>query len=169
MSGLINEMRRVIAFVFRRAGVEEMKKSEFYLDLSMRLRWCNVEDAKRFLGNAVDMGLFEEKGEYVKPSFSVEDVEIPLDFKPSSDVFTFKGEEVKRERVEKKGVEALVSTLVESTDFETVSFEIKKLVEEKQVVDEVATLLFAHKKGLDVSSYVDEAFNAVKSEASTVE
>ena len=161
---MINEMRRVIAFVFRRAGVEEMKKSEFYLDLSMHLRWCTVDEAKGFLSNAVNMGLLEEKNGYVKPVFSLDDVEIPLDFKPSSDVFVFKKDEV-----EQRDIDFLLSQLLETGDSEQVFSEIERIMEEKQVIREVAVLFFAHKKGFDVSEYVEDVFKLVKSEALEVE
>jgi len=161
---LINEMRRVIAFVFRRAGVEEMKKSEFYLDLSMHLRWCTVDEAKGFLSNAVNMGLLEEKNGYVKPVFSLDDVEIPLDFKPSSDVFVFKKDEV-----EQRDIDFLLSQLLETGDSEQVFSEIERIMEEKQVIREVAVLFFAHKKGFDVSEYVEDVFRLVRSEALKVE
>jgi len=161
---LINEMRRVIAFVFRRAGVEEMKKSEFYLALSMHLRWCTVDEAKGFLSNAVNRGLLEEKNGYVKPVFSLDDVEIPLDFKPSSDVFVFKKDEV-----EQRDIDFLLSQLLETGDSEQVFSEIERIMEEKQVIREVAVLFFAHKKGFDVSEYVEDVFRLVRSEALKVE
>ena len=157
-------MRRVIAFVFRRAGVEEMKKSEFYLDLSMHLRWCTVDEAKGFLSNAVNRGLLEEKNGYVKPVFSLDDVEIPLDFKPSSDVFVFKKDEV-----EQRDIDFLLSQLLETGDSEQVFSEIERIMEEKQVIREVAVLFFAHKKGFDVSEYVEDVFRLVRSEALKVE
>ena len=167
---MINEMRRVIAFVFRRAGVEEMKKSEFYLDLSMHLRWCTVDEAKGFLSNAVNMGLLEEKDGYVKPVFSLDDVEIPLDFKPSSDVFVFKKDEVEQVKVvEQRNIDFLLSQLLETGDSEQVFSEIERIMEEKQVIREVAVLFFAHKKGFDVSEYVEDVFKLVKSEALEVE
>ncbi|RLF27432.1 MAG: hypothetical protein DRN01_02450 [Thermoplasmata archaeon] len=164
MNRLINEMRRVIAFVFRRAGVEEMKKSEFYLALSMHLRWCTVDEAKGFLSNAVNRGLLEEKNGYVKPVFSLDDVEIPLDFKPSSDVFVFKKDEV-----EQRDIDFLLSQLLETGDSEQVFSEIERIMEEKQVIREVAVLFFAHKKGFDVSEYVEDVFRLVRSEALKVE
>ena len=121
-----------------------------------------------FLNGSAGLKAFEKKSYGVVATDVVE--KIPLDFKPSSDVFVFKKDEVEQVKVvEQRNIDFLLSQLLETGDSEQVFSEIERIMEEKQVIREVAVLFFAHKKGFDVSEYVEDVFRLVRSEALKVE
>lgn len=163
---MFDEMKQVIAFLFERAGKTSMTKAEFYLDLSMHLRWCPVDHAKKFLENSITLGLLKEDGEMISPTFPMKDVVLPINFKPSSDFFRKKVPSQVEEK--KEGIEGLIPRLVETLGVtrDAVIAEIETIEREKNVFKEVAVLMYAHEHGLDVSKHLEEAFHIIiKSEA----
>ncbi|HID25997.1 MAG TPA: DUF2240 family protein [Thermoplasmata archaeon] len=164
---MFDEMKQVITFLFKRAGKTSMTKTEFYLDLSMHLRWCPVDLAKRFLENSITLGLLKEDEGMVSPTFPMKDVFFPINFKPSPDLFRKKIPSQVEEK--KEGIRELIPRLVETLGVtcDAVTAEIEKIEREKNVFNEVAVLMCAHEHGLEVSKYFDEVFNVIiKSEAS---
>ena len=55
-----SEWKIIIAFLFKRSGKEKLSLSEFYLSLSMDLKWFSPQQAKAFVNHAVEQKLLTE-------------------------------------------------------------------------------------------------------------
>ncbi|MFP4174973.1 MAG: DUF2240 family protein [Halobacteriales archaeon] len=78
-------LRRVSAAPFLRRDTGEVTRAEFIYSLTADLGWYETDEAEEALRAGVDEGLLEKDGDKLVPSFSVEEVEIPDGFEPSSD------------------------------------------------------------------------------------
>ncbi len=154
---MIEDAKRVIAFVFERLGKRGVSPSDFYLTLSMDLRWCSVEKAKRFLRYAMDKKLISNIEGKLFPNFPLEDIEIPFGFRPK--IF----DEIE---VEEELKDRIVHWISENTGkgIDEVWREVESISAEKSLNLEVSALFYANKLGLDVSSYADEVKKFLESE-----
>jgi len=154
---MIEDAKRVIAFVFERLGKRGVSPSDFYLTLSMDLRWCSVEKAKRFLRYAMDKKLISNIEGKFFPNFPLEDIEIPFGFRPK--IF----DEIE---VEEELKDRIVHWISENTGkgIDEVWREVESISAEKSLNLEVSALFYANKLGLDVSSYADEVKKFLESE-----
>ncbi|MCL7476079.1 MAG: DUF2240 family protein [Methanosarcinales archaeon] len=83
----MSDMLFTAAQPFKRKGTDCLKESEFVMALSMDLNWFKPDTAKAFVQAAVDNGIIARDGGMLKAQFSLDDVEIPMGFKPDASVF----------------------------------------------------------------------------------
>ncbi|MBP2133084.1 hypothetical protein J2128_001005 [Methanomicrobium sp. W14] len=80
-------VKTAVSAPFKSMRRDQLKKTEVIYFLTIDKRWMNKEQAGRLIKIALNQGLLEESGPYLKPLFPVSEVEIPLGYKPSSDIF----------------------------------------------------------------------------------
>jgi hypothetical protein len=80
-------LKITVAAPFRNMRKEQLRKNEFIFFLAIDRKWMNKEQAGRLLEIAEAEGLIVQKGGNVVPAFDVAGVQIPLGFKPSSEIF----------------------------------------------------------------------------------
>jgi hypothetical protein len=137
-------LRVAVAAPFRRAGTRRMEESAFVVALSLDRDWFSPDQAKRLIDVAVSEGLVERTDGGLEATFAVESVELPEDFVPDEELLV---ERSPFERV----LEAIVSSGVEKR--EAVA-RINELQRELGVTVEVAAVVFARRRGIDVSDEV---------------
>ena len=98
-----SEEKIIIAFLFKRSGKKEMTQSEFYLTLSMDLKWFTPKKAKDFTISSLKNNIILKKEDFLKPNFNINNIDIPLGFVPSKDVFYEQKEETKKRKFSRKG------------------------------------------------------------------
>jgi hypothetical protein len=154
---MIEDAKRVIAFVFEKLGKKRVSPSEFYLTLSMDLRWCSIEKAKRFLRYAADKKLLSSIEGKLYPNFPLDDIEIPFGFRPK----IFDEMEMEEELKDR-----IVHWIAENTgmDADEVWRKVENISAEKSLHLEVAALLYANRVGLDVRKYVEEVMKHIENE-----
>jgi len=76
-----------IAAPFRHTRKERLKKNEIVYYLAFDRKWMSIEQANNVIQKALEEGLITFEGEMIVPLFIVEQVDIPLGFKPSSSMF----------------------------------------------------------------------------------
>jgi hypothetical protein len=136
------EYKIIIAFVFNRAGKKEMLFSEFYLTLSMDMKWFTPDDAKTFIKNALQNNLLKEEKEQIKPNFNIDEIKIPTGFYPSEKVLQQK--EGKKEKKQDENIlDVIVEKIVEKSniDKKTILKQIKEIEKEKNMTIEIAAVL----------------------------
>ena len=142
-------LKETIASAFRSKGKSSMKKSELIWTLSLDLGWFSHEDARKVVELALERGLLIENDE-LRPAFKLDDVEIPIDFKPDpSKIFSNQPvfDRIVQEIAEKSGksvgeVIAMINNRQE---------ELGNLLSV-----EVVALIIAKELGIDISKYIDE-------------
>lgn len=80
-------LQLTIAAPFRITGKERLKKTEIIFFFNMDRHWMTREEAERVISMSVDEGLIKKDGDYYTISEELSKTEIPLGFKPSSDIF----------------------------------------------------------------------------------
>jgi hypothetical protein len=144
----LNALEQTIAYVFRRKGKLEMNVKDFIYSLSIDLHWFSPEEAKKLLTICIASNLIIKDNDTLKPNFLLENISIPLEFKPSKDILEYK-KDLFLELVK----EIEVAT---KTDKKAVIAEINKLQTELNIEIEVAALLLAKKHNVDISNYMEE-------------
>ncbi len=135
-------LRETIAAAFKSKGRYEMSKKELVMTLSMDLRWFSHEKAKRVVEMAIKRGLLEGD-DTLRPTFDIDEVEIPVNFKPSPDVF----DEIVKE----------IAVRLGKSLNEVISMINKKQEELGNMLSvEVVALLIAKSVGIDVSKYIED-------------
>lgn len=142
-------LKLVVSAPFKSMRKEQLKKTELIYFLTIDKRWMNNDQAGKIIRMAIKEGLLEESGNHLKPSFSASDVEIPLGYKPSSDIF----------ETEPNPVDILISEIAEkrSVDAAEVVAEINSVI--KNVFDtnlefEAAAVIVARKYRVDFSDKI---------------
>ncbi len=77
------ELKYTIAFIFQRAGAQEIDKDEFIYGPPADLGWFTSSEAKKLLKIARKEGLVKLKDDIVRSEFDPANVNIPLGFEPS--------------------------------------------------------------------------------------
>jgi hypothetical protein len=77
-----------VAAPFKHMRKERLQRSEFVFYVAIDRKWMNKEQANRLLERAVEEGLVGIDGGTIRPLFDLASVEIPLGFKPTSDLLT---------------------------------------------------------------------------------
>lgn len=144
-------LRNVIAAAFKSKGKREVTRSELNYVLSFDLNWFTHEKSKQVVDTALKKGLLIEEDDKLKPSFDVNSIEIPLDFKP----------ELKR-LLSSSTLDDIIWE-VSQTSGKEVS-EITAMINKKQeelgnVLNmEVVALLIAKSFDIDANKYIDDVW-----------
>lgn len=77
----MSELRRVVAFAFRRKGKDALPRNEFKYLLSLDLNWYDPKQAAQLAERAVQAGLLTAQGEELRLAFDTGEVELPMGFR----------------------------------------------------------------------------------------
>lgn len=83
----MSDVQRSIALLFRRKGKELLTEKEFVFSASMDLRWFSPKDAQKLLDLGLTGGYLQRKNGNIMPTFDYVSVEVPLDYKPTREMF----------------------------------------------------------------------------------
>lgn len=106
-------------------------------------RWMNSDQAGQIIRMAVNDGLLEEAGGMISPAFDISEVDIPLGYKPSSEIF-----------VKDNPAEILIEDIAHKREVEVaeVVSEINGLIKkgfDGNIGFEAATVIIARKYGVE--------------------
>ncbi len=139
-----------VAQAFKLRGKSRLNRTELTFALAYELKWFTPEESKEVLEAALKQGLLKEEGGKLSPAFNAKDVEIPTDFKPGMDILSEK---------------SLINRLFELLGTAGIGHDAaREMIGEKEaeydglVTAEVAALVIAKEKKLDVGPLVDEAY-----------
>jgi hypothetical protein len=155
---LNSEAKIIIAFLFKRSGKKEINQSEFYLTLSMDLKWFTPKKAKDFVMLSLKNNILLKKEDTLKPNFDINNINIPLGFVPSQDVFYEQKDETNKSYL--NIIDQIVKRIAENTgqNSKDILEKIKDVEKEKNIHFEVAALLV----GLENNIVIDDFFEEVK-------
>lgn len=151
---MTSEEKIIISFVFKRSGKQKLKENDIYLSLSMDLNWFTPNTAKDFVKNALQKNLLVEKNGFIEPGFDLKSINIPTGFFPSGkNSFEI---EVKTKK-DADFFDNIIEFIIEKTGQkrENVLDEIVRISVEKNIQQEVAALLYAKGKNIDLSGFFD--------------
>ena len=151
---MVSEAEIIIAFLFKRSGKEELGVSEFYLPLSMDLKWFSPKDAKTLLKHALEQNLLMKKGDLLKPNFDYKKIDVPIGFHPTKQIFNEKVTIAKEEEEDVGG--KIIDRVTEKTGLnkQEIIKRIKDVEREKNIHFEVAALIL----GREYDVYVEDCY-----------
>jgi len=145
----MNELKTLVAFVFRRSGKEKMNEKDFYMMLSFELGWLTPGEGLKVIERAVEEHLMERKNGELHPTFDPKGEEIPLGFTFSREML---GE------MEKDLLTRIRSKMVNEGKMgeKRVEAEIRRTAERLHVYPEVAALVVARKNNMEIEEFTEE-------------
>lgn len=148
----MEDLKKLIAFIFQRSGKEKMKEKDIYMSLSFELGWMTPGQGKKVVEKALELNLVRREGEKIIPNFDYREIEIPLGFK---------FDEEKLEEMEKDLLSKIISKIVRNTKIgeKKIREEIRNISENLEIYPEIAALVVAKRKGIDIREFIEEAKN----------
>lgn len=146
----MRELKMIVAQPFRIRGKTRLTRTEFIFALSLDLNWFTLEQSKEVLATALKEGLLKPEGDRLIPAFNTKVISVPPDFNPGKEL---------------PGRKSLIVRIIDLISSSGISeSEAKQLIDDKVgslydlVTPEVAGLIVAKERGLDVDEYIDEAY-----------
>lgn len=144
----MDELKIIIAQPFKVRGKSRLTPTEFSFALTMDLKWLTPDESRQALDEGLKTGLLQEEKGKIAPTFDYRSQAVPDGFKPG--IFF----------LSKKPLMESIYELLEQSGLDKMT--AKSLAEEKQkalnnmVTAEVAGLIIAKERGLDVLPYIDD-------------
>lgn len=169
-SGMTDELTMCAAAYFRSIGKDVASTDEFVMDISLELKWMPPSDAKLLLSKLVAQGIVQQKDGYVRPSPGLDDVDIPLAYRPSKELIDAVHSKSQTPVSEKKAddagedifprlMNAAVGIGMERRDFIQGCNKIQKRLD---IEVAVAALLILRGAGADITPYLDAVYDSLK-------
>ena len=146
----MDELKAVIAEPFKIRGKARLTPAEFTFTLTLELKWLTPEESRQAIDEGLKAGLLKEEKGKIAPAFDYRNVAVPPGFRPGFDLLS-----------KKPLLERIIDLLARAGMGYADAHE---LIRQKQehlfdcVTPEVAGLIVAKERGLDVTPYIDEAF-----------
>lgn len=151
----MDELRLCTAAFFRSKGKSVITEQEFLMGVSMNMRWMPYGDAEKLLAAMIKSGAVGKDGEYVRPKFDVNSIDVPVGYKPSADILKIK----QPEDVFQTLVSKAAAAGIDKKDL----LSYCRTIQKKLNVDiEVAALMALRDKGVDVSADAEKVYGMVK-------
>jgi len=149
-------VKHIISYVFKRSGKPVLSESEFYLTVSMHMKWCPPNIAKEFVSSCISLGLLKQEGETVSPGFDVDGVAIPLGFHPTGEDFLIKNKENIEKSQERNVFDVVLDRLQAKTllDRGGIEKEVSTLIDKKDIYRGSALALFARIHSVDINELI---------------
>ncbi|MCJ2513399.1 MAG: DUF2240 family protein [Candidatus Thermoplasmatota archaeon] len=155
--------KKIISFIFKRSGKSCLDKSEFYLSLSVDLKWFSPDQAKIFMKYVIKKKLLTEKNNFLEPNFDINKILIPFGYTPVVSSY-----EINDKKNEKKiiDVTSLILTKINynSGERNKIINNIKNISNEKNIFSSVASLLFFREFNIELFDYIKYAENQIFNE-----
>ena len=155
--------KKIISFIFKRSGKSCLDKSEFYLSLSVDLKWFSPDQAKIFMKYVIKKKLLTEKNNFLEPNFDITKILIPFGYTPVVSSY-----EINDKKNEKKiiDVTSLILTKINynSGERNKIINNIKNISNEKNIFSSVASLLFFREFNIELFDYIKYAENQIFNE-----
>lgn len=150
----MEELKAIIAQAFKVRGKARLTRAELAFALSLDLKWFNPDESRDVVEAGLKAGLLTEEEGKITPAFDYKAIHVPQDFRPGRDVF-------------KKPLLERIEILLVNSGIEAPA--VTGIIEKKQkelcdlVTPEVAGLIIARERELDVTDYIEETLRQILS------
>ena len=156
------------AAFFRNKGKNVITEKEFTMVVSMDFHWMPYIKAKQLLAVLISKDILVRNGEFVKPSFDISNVNVPVAYRPSEGLID--------SLVETKTEPASPGPAPASVDLlpSLIEEAVKKGIQKRDFVAEsnavskrlgidilAAALVVLRDKGVDISPYIDMVYGEI--------
>ena len=165
---MTDELTVCAAAFFRNKGKNVITEPEFLMVTSMDLHWMPYGKAKLLLAAMLDEEILVKNGEYLKPTFEISDIDVPVAYRPSDALIGLLSqakEEPKPAPAPQTDdllpsmINAAVGSGMEKRDFIAESNSVSKRLGIDMLA---AALIVLRDKGVDIAPFADRVYDAVK-------
>ncbi len=147
----MEEVKKAIAFLFKRKGRDSMLEKDFVMSASMDLGWFPPREAQRLMQLGLDSKLLQASDGKLRPAFDISVIDVPLDYTPPStllqaavvspNMFARILERIAAEtKLERRQVVSMINSAQDKLDVEA----------------EVAALIVGMDMGIDISDLLED-------------
>ena len=155
-----SEAKKIISFIFKRGGKIQLEKSEFYLTLSVDLKWFSPEKAKNFMNYAIKQNLLREIKNLLEPNFDIKNISIPLGYNPNLESYNFNDKKNEEKIIDITDI-ILKKFKYSSSEKKEISNNILNISNEKNIYSNVASLIVFRELDIKLSDYIKFAENQI--------
>ena len=159
---MADELTVCAAAFFRNKGRDVVAEKEFTMGISLDLRWMSVKESKALMDAMVTSGVLELKDGFLRPKFDVSALDIPMAYRPSSELVSsvISGNKVKKAA---EGLFPEMVSMAERSGMRKAGYIAAcNALQKKLDVDiEVAGVIVLRDIGADVSSLYGRVRDAV--------
>lgn len=142
----MEKLKQTIAVIFRRKGKTSITEKEFVFSASIDMRWFTPKSAQKLLDMALQMKLLSKSNGELTPNFNLDEVEVPLEFKPTEDILDVRVEDL---------LSRLLTKLQESRlDRKELAARMNALQAMYGIEPEAAALVLGNDVGVDLKEYI---------------
>ena len=147
----MEEVRKAIAFLFKRKGRESMSEKDFVMSASMDLGWFPPREAQKLMQIGLDSKLLQASNGKLKPTFDASTIDVPLDYAPPSSL-------LQAEVVSPNMFAKILDKIANAAKMERkqVVSMINSVQDRLDVEAEVAALIVGKDMGIDISDLLDD-------------
>jgi hypothetical protein len=149
---LESEIKEIISFIFKRSGKKILTKSDFYLSLSIDLKWFTPRKANEFLNYILDNKFVIEINDMIQPNFDIENYKIPFGFKPKLNLLKTHNYIIKKKFID-------ISDLILNNKNDKIRNmnlinQISRIADEKNIYLNVAALIVYKKENISFKDHL---------------
>ena len=157
------------AAFFRNKGKNLISETEFLMAISLDFHWMPYGQAKQLLSILLSKGILVKNGELLKPTFEISEVEVPVAYRPSEALMSSLSKSAPAKTESKPAGDAdLLPSMIAAAGEKGLEKRIfiseANSLSKKLGVDMlVAALIILRDEGVDITSYANRVYEAMKS------
>ena len=155
------------AAFLRNKGKSVITEKEFLMGISMDLHWMPYRDAQRLLSALLSNGTFERNGEYIKANFETSEIDIPVAYRPPTDLLSglLSEKAITPPAKEKDLLPELMSEAERSGMQKKEFIAASNMIQKKLNIDIAAAgLIVLRDRNIDVTPFIDRVYRAAAKE-----
>ncbi|MEM2387841.1 MAG: DUF2240 family protein [Candidatus Thermoplasmatota archaeon] len=145
----MDDLKILFAFLFTKKG-DKLKEEDIFNTLSFEMGWMTPKEGKKIIEKGLERNYIKIEENMIKPNFDYKEVEIPLGFKfDENKIQEYYGGDVFSRiirRIEKKL----------NIGSKKIMEEIDELSRNMEVYPEIAAILYAKRKGIEIDDFMEE-------------
>ncbi len=153
------ELKKIISIPFKRKNQEEISEKSYIFSLALDLNWFSLDEAQDIVEVAKSDNLIKDKEGTLSPNFSIEKIDASISFEPSKNFLK------KIKNKDNSILEKIIKKIQAKEDLtrqEIISSSNNIQDELNKLVDiEVAALLFAKERGIEINDVVKEKLSDI--------
>lgn len=153
------------AAFLRNKGKTTVTDNEFLMGVSMDFHWMPYGDAKKLLSAMIQGGVFVKSGEFLRPSFEISEVDVPVAYRPSEGILRSYAAQSKVAPEQKKEVDLLPSLMAEAIES---GMEKRDFISECNILQKrlnidilAAGLIVLRDRGVKITDFSERIYEAV--------
>jgi hypothetical protein len=159
----MDDLRTAAAAFFQGKGKNVVTEKEFTMDISMKLRWMQPSEAERLLPLFLSEGVLKKDGEYLRPAFDVNGIDVPFGYRPPAGLLMRTAAAPRTDATRPADLLGELFAAAERGGMKKKDIMVAANAVQKKInVDiEIAVLLMLKENGIDISDHIGKAYATI--------